>query len=113
MDTDRITGRVKAGVGEAESSYGRWTDDHELHVAGETRRAEGRAEALLGQTKDGVRDAMERALDMSGGAIEAGRRTLQDGAERLNTQVERNPAFAILIAATAGYLLSMLYRSRR
>jgi uncharacterized protein YjbJ (UPF0337 family) len=59
MDSDRIEGGVKEGVGKAKEEWGDVTDDTGTELEGKRDQAEGKLQQGWGETKDAVRDATD------------------------------------------------------
>jgi uncharacterized protein YjbJ (UPF0337 family) len=59
MDSDRIEGGVKEGVGKVKEEWGDVTDDAGTELEGKRDQAEGNIQQGWGEAKDAVRDATD------------------------------------------------------
>jgi uncharacterized protein YjbJ (UPF0337 family) len=59
MDSDRIEGGVKEGLGKAKETWGEVTDDAGAEIEGRRDQAEGNIQQGWGEAKDAVRDATD------------------------------------------------------
>ena len=58
MDSDRIEGTLKEGVGKVKEEWGDATDNPETEAEGQKDQAEGDLQEKWGKVKDDVRDAL-------------------------------------------------------
>jgi uncharacterized protein YjbJ (UPF0337 family) len=63
MDSDRIEGGVKQGVGKAKEEWGDVTDDPGTEADGKGEQIEGNIQQGWGEAKDAVRDATDEDDD--------------------------------------------------
>lgn len=56
MNKDRVKGTIDDDLGRLQRQAGEWTDDPQAQVQGAARQAKGKAEKVLGNVKDAVRD---------------------------------------------------------
>lgn len=113
VDTDRITGAARELGGKAQAAVGDLAGDHRSQVEGRFREAQGRAEGLAGEARDGLRDAADTAIDYAEDAYERGRHAARYGARTVTHYVEETPLLALLLAGAAGYGLALLLHGRR
>lgn len=59
MDSDRIEGTVKEGVGHVKEAWGDATDDTSTEMEGKRDQVEGEVQQRWGEAKDTVRDATD------------------------------------------------------
>lgn len=59
MDSDRIEGGVKEGMGKAKEEWGDLTDDPGTEAEGKAEKIEGDVQENWGEAKDDVRDAVD------------------------------------------------------
>ena len=59
MDSDRIEGGVKEGVGKVKEEWGDVTDDPGTELEGKRDQVEGNIQQGWGEAKDAVRDATD------------------------------------------------------
>ncbi len=113
MDADRIKGTARTGFGRLQEDYGRLIGDDADVVQGRARQAAGETQNAYGQTRDGLRDALDRASMLADEAYAQGRRRLEQGADVVQAQVDANPVMSILIACAAGYMVGLMFRLSR
>ena len=58
MDSDRIEGGMKEGMGKVKEEWGDLTDDPGTEAEGKADQVEGTVQENWGETKDDVRDAL-------------------------------------------------------
>ncbi len=113
VDTDRITGAARELGGKAQAALGDLAGDRRAQVEGRFREAQGQAENLAGQARDGLRDAADTAIDYAEDAYERGRHAARHGARTVTHAVEETPLVALLLAGAVGYGLALLVHGRR
>jgi uncharacterized protein YjbJ (UPF0337 family) len=59
MDSDRIGGPVKEGIGKVKEEWGDATDNAGTEAEGQAEQAEGKLQNEWGEAKDQVRDATD------------------------------------------------------
>jgi uncharacterized protein YjbJ (UPF0337 family) len=59
MDSDRIEGGMKEGMGKAKEAWGDLTDDPGTEAEGQADQVEGNVQENWGEAKDKVRDALD------------------------------------------------------
>ena len=59
MDSDRIEGGMKEGMGKVKEEWGDVTDDPGTEAEGKADQVEGTVQENWGETKDDVRDALD------------------------------------------------------
>lgn len=113
VDTDRITGAARELGGKAQAGIGDLAGDRRAQVEVRFREAQGQAESLVGEARDGLRDAAEIALDYAEDTYERGRHAARHGARTVTHYVEETPLVALLVAGAVGYGLALLVHGRR
>lgn len=116
VDTDRITGAAREIGGKAQAALGDLAGDRRAQVEGRFREAQGQAESLAGQARDGLRDAADTAdtaIDYAEDAYERGRHAARYGTRTVTHAVEETPLLALLLAGAVGYGLALLVHGRR
>jgi len=61
MDKDRVKGTIDDSAGRIKRQVGEWTGDTKTQIEGATQQVKGKAEKLVGNVEDAVRDATEEA----------------------------------------------------
>ncbi len=59
MDSDRIDGPVKEGIGKVKEEWGDATDNAGTEAEGKAEQAEGKVQTKWGEAKDKVRDVAD------------------------------------------------------
>ncbi len=59
MDSDRIEGGMKEGMGKVKEEWGDATDDPGTEAEGKAEKLEGDVQEDFGEAKDNVRDALD------------------------------------------------------
>lgn len=76
MNEDRIAGTAKDMGGKAQEGFGKVTGDAKTELKGKLNQAEGAAQDLYGQVKEGAETAIESAREGAVTLEEAFRNTL-------------------------------------
>jgi uncharacterized protein YjbJ (UPF0337 family) len=59
MDSDRIEGGMKEGMGKVKEEWGDLTDNPGTEAEGQAEQVEGNVQENWGEAKDNVRDALD------------------------------------------------------
>ena len=59
MDSDRIEGNVKEGMGKVKEEWGDLTDDERTEAEGRAQQIEGEVQQGWGEAKDTARDVLD------------------------------------------------------
>ncbi len=112
MNTDRVTGAAKSFAGKAEGAIGHAAGDAKTEASGRLHEAEGTAQKIYGQVKDGVMDAANDLGDTASGlakqAIDAGGDYYREGSSAVAAKIQEQPLGALLIAGVVGFALAMM-----
>lgn len=63
MDTDRIEGKTKQGMGKVKEEWGDLTDNERTEAEGQAEQVEGNVQENWGEAKDTARDTMDEDDD--------------------------------------------------
>ena len=100
MNEDRIAGTAKDIGGKAQEGFGRFAGDAKTELKGKLNQAEGSAQEMYGQLKDGAEMALESARE---GAV-----TLE---EAFRNTIDQRPYTVLFGALAIGWLLGRTGRT--
>ena len=102
MDEDRFKGTMNDLAGRAKDAVGGLTGDARTQAEGKFDQAYGQTQRGFGQAKDAAGDLAQDAQQAVGSL-----------GQQLDTVLKEQPLTALLAAAGAGYVLSLLIHRRR
>ena len=112
MAFDRFKGQVQDTAGRVQAAVGDVTGDKSLEAEGVARQVGGQAQDLYGAAKGQLKDATGRISDAAGDAYEQSGDYVQRGADAVTKSVKEYPLSALLLAASLGFLASLLMQGR-
>jgi uncharacterized protein YjbJ (UPF0337 family) len=119
MDWDRIEGSWKQFRGQAQSQWGALTDDELTRIGGRHAHLVGKLQELYGYSRDRAHQEVDRwAADLPR-AMGSGHENFAAGVlgvignvnSAVQVSLKHRPRETLAIAAVAGFLLGILWRS--
>jgi uncharacterized protein YjbJ (UPF0337 family) len=117
MSSDRIEGKVKNGIGQAEAAAGEVVGDPGLQLRGESRQFEGSVQEGVGAAKERVkgtakkaREVVASATDQAQDAYQTVKTQAKSVADTVDPFVRRRPYAALGVAMLGGFVLGALLR---
>ena len=108
MDSDRLKGTAQELGGKAQSGFGKVAGDDSSYVEGTAREMGGKAQNVFGQVKDQVRDIAGNAPGNAQDVYDNGGAYVRQSIDTVEKAVGKHPLTYVLVAAAAGYFLSLI-----